>query len=97
MKLSTVITFTAVTVVLNGLCLHASHTDAIPANKIPIDHDFSFDDASIVDNISKTDAMRDTTSLIGNDADTNLPWSRRDLLGVRLSFLHCHFIIFHLY
>jgi hypothetical protein len=90
MKLSTVITFTAATVVLNGICLHASNNDANPANKISIDHDFSFDDASIIGNISETDALRDTNSLIGNDADTNLPWSRHDHLGVRSSFTSLH-------
>ena len=93
MKLSTVITFTATTVVLNGLCLHASNTDANPANKISIGHDVSFDDASIIGNISETDSMRDTTSLIGNDTDTNLPWSQRDLLGVRSSFISISIVI----
>ena len=95
MKLSTVITFTATTVVLNGLCLHASNTDANPANKISIGHDVSFDDASIIGNISENDAMRDTTSLIGNDTDTNLPWSQRDLLGVRSSFISISIVSLH--
>mmetsp|Transcript_789 Transcript_789/g.832 ORF Transcript_789/g.832 Transcript_789/m.832 type:complete len:120 (-) Transcript_789:464-823(-) len=79
MKISTAITFTAATAILNGICVHASSaTDAASASRTT----FSFDDALIIGNFSETVVMKDNSNLIGNDADMDLPWSR-DILGVR--------------